>query len=47
MEAHLLPRLRDRLRQESGTVRSAYAGLWTYLIFVGRKGDDSGGGVEQ
>jgi S-adenosylmethionine-diacylgycerolhomoserine-N-methlytransferase len=47
MEAHLLPRLRDSLRQESGTVRSAYAGLWTYLIFVGRKGDDSEGGVEQ
>lgn len=47
MEAHLLPRLRDRLKQESGAVRSAYAGLWTYFSFVGRKDDAPGAGVGQ
>jgi len=47
MEAHLLPRLRDRLKQESGGVRSAYAGLWTYFSFVGRKDDAPEAGVGQ
>jgi S-adenosylmethionine-diacylgycerolhomoserine-N-methlytransferase len=47
MEAHLLPRLRARLRQESGALRSAYAGLWMYFTFVGRKGVGPGTGVGQ
>lgn len=37
MEGHLLPRLSSLLVTERSRVRKAYGGLWSYVLFVGRK----------
>jgi S-adenosylmethionine-diacylgycerolhomoserine-N-methlytransferase len=37
MEAHLLPLLSSLLDQERLVIRRAYGGLWSYILFVGRK----------
>jgi len=41
MEAHLLPALSSALKPERVVIRKAYAGLWRYLSFVGRKAPPS------
>ena len=40
MEGHLVPTLEANLRTESLSVKPAYAGLWTWFEFVGRKDAD-------
>lgn len=37
MEEHLLRGMEGRLRTESKAVRSAYLGLWSYFLYLGRK----------
>lgn len=37
MEGHLLPRLESRLETLVGERRSAYGGVWDWVIYVGRK----------
>ncbi len=37
MDAHLLPRLQARFTPERTETPRAYAGLWRWLLFVGRK----------
>ena len=37
MEKHLIPELADLFKVEISQVRSAYLGVWEYMLFVGRK----------
>lgn len=39
MEKHLLPALREQFKPLMEEVKSAYLGVWEYLIFVGKKTD--------
>lgn len=37
MEGHLLPFLQQQFSTEYLSIRSAYFGLWQYVIFIGKK----------
>jgi S-adenosylmethionine-diacylgycerolhomoserine-N-methlytransferase len=37
MDSHLNPLLKSAFREETEKIRSAYAGVWQYFMFVGRK----------
>jgi S-adenosylmethionine-diacylgycerolhomoserine-N-methlytransferase len=37
MDGHLLPRLESRFHPEICKVQSAYGGLWSYFLFLGKK----------
>ncbi len=39
MEAHLLPLLQTTVTPVHENIRRAYAGVWRYLLFVGKKGE--------
>jgi S-adenosylmethionine-diacylgycerolhomoserine-N-methlytransferase len=36
LDGHLLPGLKSRFSQHDATIRPAYAGLWSYFLFIGR-----------
>lgn len=37
MEGHLLPAMRERFKTRVREVRSAYGGVWRYLLYIGEK----------
>jgi S-adenosylmethionine-diacylgycerolhomoserine-N-methlytransferase len=36
LDGHLLPGLKSRFSRHEATIRPAYAGLWSYFLFIGR-----------